>query len=266
MLSALIIVFREVLEMSLVLGMLFAATKGVDGSKRWINAGALVGLIGALVVATFMEGLENAMEGAGEFVFNAVVLLLASALLAWTVIWMSKQGREMSLRIKQVGASVAEGTTPMIGLMVIAFAAVMREGSEAVFFLFGAMQTIEDTGSMLMGGMFGLLAGAVLGYALYLGLIRIPMKYIFQVMGFLLMLLAAGMASQAALNLVLVDMLPPIIDTLWDTSAFISEDGFLGSVLHVMVGYDEQPSGMQMMVFVVSFAVMFWLYRREQTR
>ena len=266
MLSALVIVFREVLEMSLVLGMLFAATKEVVGSKRWINFGALAGIMGALIVAIFMEALENSVDGAGEFLFNAVVLIIASVLLAWTVIWMGKQGREMGQRMKQVGASVADGSTPMIGLMLISFAAVMREGSEAVFFLFGAMQTIEDSASMVTGGVLGLLAGAALGYGLYLGLVRIPLKYVFQVMGLLLMFLAAGMASQAALNLILVDMLPPVIDTLWDTSAFLSEDGFMGSVLHVMVGYDEQPSGMQMIVFVVSFALMLWLYRREQTR
>ena len=266
MLSALIIVFREVLEMSMVLGMLLAATKDVAGCKKWIGIGAAVGLTGALIVAFFMEMLESSMEGAGEFVFNAIVLAIASLLLAWTVIWMSKHGREMSLKVKQVGASVVEGSTPMLSLMVVAFAAVMREGSEAVFFLFGAMQSGEDSVSMFTGGLLGLVAGITLGFLLYQGLVRIPMKYVFQVMGVLLMLLAAGMASQAAMNLVLVDMLPPIIDTLWDSSAILSEDSFMGSLLHVMVGYDEQPSGMQIIVFASTLGLIAWLYHREQTQ
>ena len=266
MLSALIIVFREVLEMSIVLGMLFAATKGVVGCKRWINMGALGGLTGAFIVAIFMEALENSVEGAGEFIFNAVVLALASILLAWTVIWMSKHGREMGKQIKQVGSSVADGSTPMVGLMLVSFAAVMREGSEAVFFLFGTMQTGEDTASMFTGGLLGLVAGGLLGFLLYQGLVRLPMKYIFRVMGVLLILLAAGMASQAANNLVLVEMLPPIVDTLWNSSTLLSEDSFLGSVLHVMVGYDEQPSGMQMLVFTLTLGVVSWLYQREQSR
>jgi high-affinity iron transporter len=142
----------------------------------------------------------------------------------------------------------------------------MREGSEAVFFLFGTMQTGEDTAAMLTGGIFGLFAGAGLGFLLYQGLVRIPMKYVFQVMGFLLMLLAAGMASQAALNLVIVDMLPAIIETLWDTSSILSEDSFVGNVLHVMMGYDEQPSGMQMIVFAVTLSLMMWFYHREQVK
>lgn len=266
MVSALIIVFREVLEMAMVLGMLFAATKGVAGCRKWITSGAVAGVAGAMVVAFFMEALENSVEGAGEFIFNAVVLSIASLLLAWTVIWMSRHGREMSMHMKQVGSSVAEGSTPMISLLLVSFAAVMREGSEAVFFLFGALQSGDDASMMLTGGLLGLVAGIVLGVLLYQGLVRIPMKYVFSVTGALLILLASGMASQAAFNLVLVDLLPPLVDTLWDSSFILTQDSFLGSVLHVMIGYDEQPSGMQILVFMVTLSLVSWLYRRAQIK
>ena len=261
MLSALVIVFREVLEMSMVLGMLFAATKDSPVCAKWISMGAGLGLLGAAIVAYFMEALENSMEGDGEFVFNAVVLGIASILIAWTVIWMSKHGREMSTKMKHVGASAVQGDIPMLTLMLVSFAAVMREGAEAVFFLFGAMQAGDDASSMMLGGILGLVAGLILGIVLYQGLIRIPMKHVFTVMGTLLILLAAGMASQAANNLVLIDMIPPLVDNLWDSSKLLSEESFLGSILHVLVGYDEQPSAMQMIVFTVSLGLMTWLYR-----
>jgi len=140
----------------------------------------------------------------------------------------------------------------------------MREGSEAIFFLFGAMQAGEDTGSMVVGGLLGLFTSGLLGLLLYQGLVRIPLKYVFKTMGILLMLLAAGMASQAANNLVMVDLLPPIIDTLWDSSAWLSQDSVMGNILHVLVGYDEQPSGMQMMVFAISLTLIAWLYHRTE--
>lgn len=264
MLSALIIVFREVLEMAMVLGLLFAATRGVSKSRAWILAGAGLGVLGALLVAFFMEAMENSIEGAGEFVFNAMVLFIAALLLAWTVIWMAKHGRKMREQLRQVGVSVAEGSVPVMSLMIVAFAAVMREGSEAVFFLFGAAQTGQDSAAMLTGGLLGLASGGALGFLLYLGLVRIPMKHVFSVMGALLMLLAAGMASQAAMNLVLVDMLPPIVDTVWDSSWLLTEDSLVGSVLHVLVGYDVQPSGIQLMVYVATLGLMFYLYNRAQ--
>ena len=107
-----------------------------------------------------------------------------------------------------------------------------------------------------------MVAGAAFGTTLYQGLIRIPMRYVFKVMGALLILLAASMASQAANNLVLVDMLPPIIDTLWDSSFILSDESLLGEILHVLVGYDAQPSGMQMVVFVVTLGVVTYFYRK----
>ena len=262
MLSALIIVFREVLEMSIILGLLFAATKDVVGCKKWIVSGAGLGLLGAFVFALFMDEVENAMDGDGEFVFNAIVLSIASVLLAWTVVWMSKHGRDMSVRLKQAGVSVAEGELPMKSLLVLSMAAVMREGGEAVFFLFGAMQMETEASEMLTGGLIGLLAGITFGFALYQGLVRIPMKHVFNVMGTLLILLAAGMASQAASNLVLVDMLPSITDTLWDSSFILSDESLMGEILHVLMGYDSQPSGMQMIVFVLTLGIVTYLYRK----
>jgi high-affinity iron transporter len=146
--------------------------------------------------------------------------------------------------------------------MLVSMAAVMREGGEAVFFLFGAMQMEEDASAMLTGGLLGLAAGATLGIVLYQGLIRIPMKHVFSVMGALLILLAAGMASQAANNLVMVDMLPSMIDTLWDSSFILSDESLLGEFLHVLMGYDSQPSGMQMMVFVLTLGIITYFYRK----
>jgi len=256
MISSLVIVFREMLEMSLVLGVLFAATNGMQKTQRWIVFGAGIGLLGACFVAFFMEELENAMTGNGEFLFNAVVLSLASLLIAWTVLWMSQHGREMTMRMKQVGKSVAEGELPKTALMMVSLAAVLREGSEAVFFLFGFLQAGHDASSMFAGGLMGVVLGGLTGYLLYRGLVWIPTKQLFLVTGWLLMLLAAGMASQAAWNLVVIEMLPPIVDSLWNSSAWLSQESLVGEFLHVLIGYDENPSGMQFLVFVIALIAM----------
>jgi len=266
MISSLVIVFREMLEMVLVIGILMAATRGLAGSRRWIGLGVLGGLVGAIFFGVFMEQMESAFEGDGEFIFNASILMLASILIAWTVFWMNRHGREMSLRMKAVGSSVQAGDLPYTALAVVALSAVMREGSEAVFFLFGAAQSVQADGwSMLIGGVVGAGAALVIGALLYLGLARIPVKQLFSVAGWLLMLLAAGMASQAAWNLVVIDILPPVIDPLWNTSAVLSSESLLGELLHVLVGYDDQPTGLQVIVFAVSLTAMVAIYYRLQS-
>lgn len=265
MISSFIIVFREMLEMALVLGVLLAATEGVVKSRSWIAIGAGIGLLGAVIVALLMEELENAMQGDGEFLFNAIVLTLASVMIGWTVIWMRQHGREMTLRMKSVGQSVIEGSLPYTALLLISLAAVMREGSEAVFFLFGFAQSGVDTMSLFTGGLAGMVTGVLIGYVVYRGLIYIPLKNLFQVTGWLLMLLAAGMASQAAWNLIVIDMLPPIIESMWNSSAWLSQESMVGELLHVLIGYDDNPSGMQLLVFIIALSAMLFLDRYCQS-
>ncbi len=267
MISALVIVFREMLEMSLVLGVLLAATRGMPGSRRWIGLGGIAGAGGAILIALFMEELENSVTGDGEFLFNAGLLMLASVLIAWTVIWMSRNGREMAARMRHVGQSVVEGELPRTALAIVSMTAVMREGGEAVFFLFGTAKSIQDDGfSMMLGGFLGVALGALVGYVIYKGLVHIPLKHLFGVIGWVLILLAAGMASQAVQNLVVIGVLPPLIDPIWDSSGWLPESGFLGEVLHVMIGYADHPSGMQMLTFLLSLVVIASLNRYVQTR
>ncbi|OIO69270.1 MAG: iron permease [Zetaproteobacteria bacterium CG12_big_fil_rev_8_21_14_0_65_55_1124] len=262
MTSALIIVFREMLEMALVLGVLFAATKGMRLSRQWIGAGIGAGIVGAVLFALFMEEIEGSANGDGEFIFNAAILGIASALIAWTVVWMSSHGREMAEKMRRVGQSVMDGDAPRTALAVVAAAAVLREGGEAVFFLFGAAQTVQQDGaSVLMGAGLGVLLGGITGYVIYRGLVRIPLRHLFGVIGWVLIVLAAGMASQAVENLVMIDMLPALVDPLWNTSAWLPQSGMIGEVLRVMTGYSDQPSGMQMLVFVLALVLMALLNR-----
>ncbi len=267
MISSLVIVFREMLEMVLVVGILMAATRGLPGSRKWIGLGVLGGLMGALFFGLFMEKMEASFDGDGEFLFNATILFLASILIAWTVFWMNSHGREMSRRMKEVGGSVQSGDLPYTALAVVALSAVMREGSEAVFFLFGAAQSAQADGwSMLIGGLLGAGSAMAIGALLYFGLARIPVKQLLHVAGWVLMLLAAGMASQATWNLVVIDWLPPLMDPMWNTSTILPSESLLGELLHVLIGYDDQPTGLQVMVFALSLAAMITIYYRMQAK
>jgi len=265
MIASWVIVFREVLEMALVLGILLAATKDAQHSQRWIAFGMVGGLLGAVTVALLMDEMESSLDGRGEYVFNAAVLFLASCLLAWTVLWMSQHGRAMSQKMKNIGSSVSAGELPSTALFIVSLSAVMREGSEAVFFLFGAAQTGDTEGSqMLLGGLLGVLTGATVGFVLYRGLAKIPVKQLFMVLSWLLMLLAAGMASQAAANLTMIDILPELVDTLWDSSSWLSMDSILGELLHVLMGYDDQPNAMQVLVFSAFLMGMIGLKKHQK--
>ena len=253
MLATVIIVFREVLEAALVVSIVLAATRGVFRRELWVCGGVLGGLLGASAVALFADGIAAAASGVGQELFNAAVLFVAVIMLGWHNVWMSRHGRELASSLKSVGEAVRGGARPMHVLAVVVGMAVLREGSELVLFLYGvAASESGETSGMLAGALTGVGAGAAVGAALYLGLLRIPSGRLFTVTGWMILLLAAGMASQGAAFLVQADILPTLGERVWDTAALISDEGVPGRVLHALIGYTARPYGIQVLFYLVT--------------
>jgi len=252
MFASAIIVFREVLEASLLIGIVAAATRSVPARNRWLAAGVSAGLAGSALVALFTERIAAMASGIGQELFNATILGLAVVMLAWHNIWMSAHGAALAADARSAGGAIRDGSRGCSVLLVVVGLAVLREGSETVLFLYGIMASDGTASSaMLAGGLGGLAFGIAAGYALYAGLVRLPLRWIFAATGVLVLFLAAGMASQAARFLIQADVLPSLAEPLWDTSALVPENSVAGSVLHSLVGYDARPSGMQIVFYVV---------------
>lgn len=246
MLASLLLVFREVLEAALIVSVVAAATRSVVGRKRWITSGIALGILGAAVVALFASRIAESMSGMGQEWFNAGVLLAAVVMIGWHVVWMARHGRELATQMKSIGSEVSSGNRPMTALLIVIALAVLREGSEVVLFGYGLIAGGSDLVPMISGGLFGLLCGIALGYAMYAGLLKIPMRHFFTATNGLMVLLAAGLAASAAGYLVQADVIPALIDPVWDTSALLSDDSFIGKTLHVLIGYSAAPTGMQL--------------------
>ncbi|MDE2365271.1 MAG: FTR1 family protein [Hyphomicrobiales bacterium] len=257
MLGALIIVFREVIEAGLIVGIVMAATAGVPGRGRWVAAGVAGGGVGAGLVALFAGRLADALAGVGQEMFNAGVLGLAVVMLAWHNIWMARHGRELATELKGVGAAVAAGSRTLAALAVVVGVAVLREGSEVVLFLYGvAISGKETAGELIAGGAVGLALGAALSALTFFGLVRIPQKHLFSATTALITLLAAGLASQCAAFLQQAGVVTRLSDTAWDTSAILSDRSLFGRVLHTLVGYADQPSWLQVVVYGATLAAI----------
>lgn len=256
MLATLLLVFREVLEAALIISIVAAATRGVDRRAAWIGTGIALGVAGALLVAAFASGIANAMSGMGQEFFNAGVLLAAVLMIGWHVIWMARHGRELAQQMKEVGSAVSSGRRPMTALLVVVAIAVLREGSEVVLFGYGLLASGSSIGALALGGVLGLVAGVAVGFALYFGLLKIPMRHFFSATNGLLVLLAAGLASEAAGKLVQADALPTLVDTVWDSSWLLTDQSWLGQTLKVLIGYTAQPSGIQLAFYAATVVLL----------
>lgn len=245
-----IIIFRETLEAALVIGIIAAATRGVTGRSLWLALGVIAGVIGSAVIAGLTETIAGLADGSGQELFNAAVLGIAVLMLAWHHIWMSSHGAELARDAKQLGSAVKEGSRELSAVAILVTLTVLREGAESVLFLHGmATGGGSSLTDIFAGGALGLAGGAALGMVMYLGLMRVPLRWFFSVTGALLVLLAAGLAGQMARFLIQADLLPALAEPLWDTSALLSTTSLAGSILHVLVGYESSPSGMQMLFY-----------------
>ncbi len=119
MLGALIIVFREVVEAGLVVGIVLAATRGIAGRGWWVSLGIVVGVLGASIVAAFAGVISNAFAGSGQELLNATVLIIAVVSLTWHNVWMAEHGREIVAELRRVGADVSAGRRPLTALAVV---------------------------------------------------------------------------------------------------------------------------------------------------
>jgi high-affinity iron transporter len=261
MLGALIIVFREVIEAGLIVGIVLAATRGVFGRGRWVTTGVVGGVLGAAVVALFAGAISEAFEGAGQELFNASVLGIAVIMLMWHNAWMARHGREIAAEMRSVGTAVSEGARPLTALAIVVGLAVLREGSEVVLFLYGIMASGTSGMSLLTGGLLGVAAGALFTALTYFGLLAIPTRYIFSVTSWLIALLAAGMAAQAVQFLNNGGLLLVLGRTMWDTSWLLSEGSIMGKLMHTLIGYTERPTELQLVVYIGTLFAMFLLMR-----
>jgi high-affinity iron transporter len=155
MLATAIIMFREVLEASLIIAIVLGASRGIAGRGRWVAGGISLGLLGASIVAILANVASSVFSGDGQAILNAVILLSAVSMLTWHNVWMSAHGRQLSSEVMAVGSDVQSGQRPMTALLVITMVAVMREGSEAVLFLWAIATSGEQSLNMILGGVGG---------------------------------------------------------------------------------------------------------------
>lgn len=244
------IVFREIIEVALVIGIVMAATRGLPGRVNLVLAGLGVGVLGSVIIAFFTDSISQAIDGVGQEIFNAFVMFVAVGFLSWTVIWMKTHGRHLAQNLKAVGADVVSGNKSVYVLVGVVALATFREGAEIVLFTYGMTASgAFPMSEIILGGVIGGIGGGIIGLMLYMGLLKAAQKHLFTVTSWMLIVLTAGMAAQGANFLIAAGVLPPLHPQVWDTSALLSGGSFLGETLKVLVGYTPRPTGMELVFY-----------------
>jgi high-affinity iron transporter len=249
MLASSIVLFRELFEIVLIVGIVLAATRSLHGRKKWIIAGISMGIFGAAMIAVFANAISDFAEGVGQEVFNATVLLIASIFIGWTVIWMSQHGRHIKTQFTELGNRIQEGNATFISLSIIIALAIWREGSEIVLFTYGMLASGQSLADIGLGALIGGLLGMSIGFATYKGLISLPYKYYLRATSVLLILLVAGMISQSVQLFIAAGWINELTQRAWDTSWLIPDHSILAQTLHALIGYTAKPAIIQAILY-----------------
>ncbi len=185
-----VVVLREGFEASLVVGIVLAfldRTGRRDGfGTVWTGVAAALALSLAVGAALFAAGAE--LEGSSKAIFEGVVMLVAAGLLTWMIFWMRSRARTLRREIEgRTQAALDAGSA--VGLALVVFIGVAREGVETALFLFSAVGGSSPIVS-LVASLLGGAAAVGLGYLFYRGSHRLNLRTFFTATSVLLLLFA----------------------------------------------------------------------------
>lgn len=254
-----LIVFRETLEAALFIGIIAASTRGLLNRSRWLALGVAVGGFGSLLMASAIGEISSWADGVGQEIVNAAILGTALAMLAWHCIWVSPNAHHMVQDAKRLGSMAAQGERSLWAVAVAVALCVLREGAETVLFVAGLMSSPDVSGvGMAVGAVLGLALGCLAGWLIYAGLGKVRPQYLFGITNVLIVLLAGNLASQLAKTANQADWISTLGESAWDISWLISNESALGMVLHGLIGFDANPSQMQVISYLAT-TVLIWL-------
>jgi high-affinity iron transporter len=262
--AILLIVFRESLEATIVLGMLFAILGRAGLGRLWsaVWAGCVAALAVSLGVAQLFIALTGSFDGRAEQLFEGSLMAVGAALLTTLILWMDKSDLRASLE-RRTAAGAGRGG--WWGIALLAFASVLREGVETVVFLGDSLRGAGGAG--LAVGFAGLGAAVAVGFLIFAVGDRIGLRRFFAATNVLLLLFAAGLVCRAAGEFGEAGILPPLVDRLWDLNppllaggaypAF-HEEGVVGSFLKSLFGYSAAPSLSMLLAYCLYTAGIAW--------
>ncbi|MDH4228854.1 MAG: FTR1 family protein [Nitrospirota bacterium] len=261
MAGAFLILLREGLEAALVVGIILAVVVrlGQPRYERHVFGGVAAAVMASVLFALAADGVGGLFGGAGQEVLNGIVLMLAAAMLSYVVVWLRSSRHALREKItekvhRQVGARG-------LGVFMLAFLSVFREGVESVLFLWGILLgSGDDMAGVLTGAGLGLASAVLLAWVVFQGGRRVPLATFFNVTTGLLVLLAAGMLAKGVGYWVTVDWLPALSYAVWDTGEVLPERSGLGAVLTVLIGYNSSPTLLEVLVYTGYLALVgVWL-------
>ena len=248
MLSAVIIILREILEAALIISVLLSMARVYCLDMRWFFYALALGVLGAAIFANYFDFVSEWFDGVGQEVINAIMLFVVAFLITVYAMLVAKLSElnGFSERSKKLFF--------IISILIVAVS-LMREMTEIIIYGSGYTADLDLFQPVLIGGTIGAGIGVSIGALIYYFLVNLPYSLMVKISLALLVFVSAGLISQAALYLIQADWLPAQLP-LWDTSFLLSEQSLPGQLLYSLIGYEATPTALQVSLYVATLLVI----------
>ena len=263
MLGSFLITLREGLEAALIIGIILAYLARTDNRQGFkpIWLGVSLAVLVSLIAGVLIYFLAGEFTGQAEEIFEGSAMFLAAGVLTWMIFWMRKQAINIKAHLHaQIQSVLIRGSS--LGLVILAFVVVVREGIETVLFLFAATRVAESALLFTVGGFLGLAIAVVIGYSIYKGTSRLNLRTFFNATSLILIVFAAGLLAYGIHEFIEAGIIPPLVDPVWDINHILSEKSTLGLFLKAILGYNGNPALVEVIAYPIYLALVLWFYFR----
>ncbi|MBL0708755.1 MAG: FTR1 family protein [Sulfurimonas sp.] len=263
MLASFLITFREGLEAFLIVGIILSYLSKLQATKynKYIYFGVMLGIIVSLAIAYIFQVVLLGIDDTNIKHYLMIgILLFATAVLSYMVVWMAKQSKDIKGEIEEnLNTLVSAGN--VFGMVFLAFLAVLREGFETVLF-FSSLNLSQNVTMQdgAIGGGLGLVISLLLVYSIMKGAKNIPLKEFFKWTGLLILIIAGGLFGSAVSMMQASELIPIYVPIVYDISSVLDDRALFGTFLRALFGYNSSPTLLHLLSWAIYMlgAVYFW--------
>lgn len=257
--AELIIVFREVLEASLIVGILYTYLKQTNQinsiSSLW--QGVIAALFASVIGSFLFQIIAGGFQGQAEKLFEGFVMIIAAVILGSMIVWMAKN-KNIAEDLKDKADQALSSSKVNYGIFALAFISVFREGIETILFLYGVM--MKEGNLSISLSLLGAVIGVGIGILIFVQGKKVPLKTFFNVSSILLIFVAAGMLAYGVHELESAGIIPNY-GRIWDINPpklpdgsypLFHDKGHIGSLFKGLFGYNGDPSLIELVSWLLT--------------
>ena len=247
---------REGIEAGLVVGILIAYLRKIGRvdvlPRLWLGIGAAIALsFGTGAILTWGP---YGLSFQAQEILGGSLSILAVGLVTWMILWMARNSRELKGNLQgKLDAAVAGAG---MGIVLLGFITVGREGVETALFVWASANSSGDEPLGLAGALLGILLSVVVSYLIFRGFVRINLSRFFTWTGLFLVVVAAGVLSYGIGDLQEAGVIPGLGQHAFSVAGVIPSTSWYGALLSGVFNFTPEPSWAQFAAWLAYLVIV----------